>query len=241
MSENRFRIIILVCLSISSASGFLHSLGNAIRVSNSKLELMAEMRNRIDSLNDKINNFDRIMAKLNDAKPLIELLQKLTNSKSLSIRIADIISRLVTVCPPNTASLRIGSKCYEHNTKVWSDYNSAIVYCESRGGYLARPNVTDSNYLANLRKVFPSIGEESVLVGITDINREGFFEFADGTPVPPSRFLGGSYPVNDDQDCVSLLSNGGFSLTDTTCVLLHQVLCEFDPVNLLPGEFYSFI
>lgn len=105
-------------------------------------------------------------------------------------------------------------------------YLDAQRACQGRGGALAMPRDEATNGL--LAAYVAQAGLARVFIGISDLDREGTFVFADRSPVQTFQKWRGGEPNNahGEEDCVEMEASGGWN--DVACHLPMHFLCEFD-------------
>lgn len=105
-------------------------------------------------------------------------------------------------------------------------YLDAQRACQGRGGALAMPRDEATNGL--LAAYVAQAGLARAFIGLSDLDREGTFVYADRSPLQTFHRWRGGEPNNayDEEDCVEVEASGGWN--DVACHLPMHFLCEFD-------------
>lgn len=105
-------------------------------------------------------------------------------------------------------------------------YLDAQRACQARGGALAMPRDEATNGL--LAAYVAQAGLARVFIGLSDLDREGTFLYADRSPMQTFQRWRGGEPndASEGEDCVEMEASGGWN--DVACHLPMHFLCEFD-------------
>ncbi|KAL4230751.1 hypothetical protein ACF0H5_011126 [Mactra antiquata] len=135
------------------------------------------------------------------------------------------------VCPPTWRSYL--NRCYVLLTDVRGWYD-ARADCKTVGADLASPNSqAEQDFVYSLLKYNTQTASNStsqgVWIGFNDVQDESLFNWADGRSVSYTNW-GLNQPnhiLNDDQDCVLMLNQGG-GWKDSSCDAGHPYVCQMD-------------
>ncbi|XP_078255341.1 collectin-11 isoform X1 [Rhinoraja longicauda] len=105
-------------------------------------------------------------------------------------------------------------------------YTDAHEYCRDRGGLLIMPKDEATNSL--IASYISEAGLSRVFIGINDLEEEGRFIFADGSPLLTFNKWRNGEPNDayDEEDCAEMVSSGGWN--DVACHITMYFVCEFD-------------
>uniref|UniRef100_A0A8C6Y9P9 Collectin subfamily member 10 n=1 Tax=Naja naja TaxID=35670 RepID=A0A8C6Y9P9_NAJNA len=120
---------------------------------------------------------------------------------------------------PKKASNQPGEKINCEN------YREALAHCRIREGILAMPKDEAANTV--ISDYVSQSGFFRVFIGLNDIEKEGQFMYADGTPLQSYSNWKDGVPqdTQENEDCVEMLSTGKWN--DTECHLTMYFICEF--------------
>ncbi|KAH0617473.1 hypothetical protein JD844_015753 [Phrynosoma platyrhinos] len=123
------------------------------------------------------------------------------------------------------AGIRETQEKYYYIVQEEKNYKEALIHCRIRDGSLAMPKDEASN--AVISDYISKSGLFRVFIGLSDLEKEGQFMYADHTPLQNySNWKDGEpQDVTGEEDCVEMLSTGKWN--DTECHLTMYFVCEF--------------
>ncbi|XP_078658219.1 C-type mannose receptor 2-like [Branchiostoma floridae x Branchiostoma belcheri] len=136
-------------------------------------------------------------------------------------------------CQPSKKALpcNSGSKTCYKAFKVRLDFNTAAERCCREGGTLAMPRGPKSNILVRVSLRATMFRNVDVWFGLHDQHKEGYFVWADGTPLGAFQRWAPNQPddAKTGEDCVVYWGSGGqrTNWNDASCSGKLPFVCEF--------------
>lgn len=123
------------------------------------------------------------------------------------------------------AGIRETREKYYYIVQEEKNYREASAHCRIRDGILAMPKDEATN--AVLADYVSNSGLYRVFIGVSDMEKEGQYMYADQTPLQDySNWKEGEpQDPSGQEDCVEMLSTGKWS--DTECRVAMYFVCEF--------------
>ncbi|XP_068017227.1 collectin-10 isoform X3 [Melanerpes formicivorus] len=123
------------------------------------------------------------------------------------------------------AGIRETDEKFYYIVKEEKNYREALLHCRDRGGTLAMPKDEVTNTL--LADYISSSGLFRAFIGLSDMEKEGQFVYADNSPLQNYSHWKAGEPHDPAgrEDCVEMLSTGEWN--DSECQVTIYFVCEF--------------
>ena len=120
-------------------------------------------------------------------------------------------------------------KLYTDEYKNWSD---AASHCQGEGGHLA--SVMSDGEQEEVRAA--AGGQDLVWLGGSDVEEEGVWRWADGSPWGYSNWQERSGSRGDDRNCVYMYSGYDHHWSESSCTDTIPFLCQLPTAGVLSGN-----